>query len=365
MNTVKLPFYARLALTLLAVVLILFLMQEGKTIFIPLLFALLGSVLLFPITRGLERIGLWRGVAAMISVLLFVILLGLFFYFLTLQIADFSKDLPRLQTRFMQMLQHIQYWIQRKYHVSTRDQMAYVNKNAGDWITTAANSVGNTFLSVSEIIIWGIFVIIYTYFMLFHRKLLMKFILGLFLDKQHDQVHEVIIETRSLINSYVIGLLTEMIIVAVVNSATLAIIGIPYALFLGVLAAVLNIIPYLGIYSATALSMLITFANGSGSQALAVGIVFLIIHFIDANILLPRIVGKRVKMNPFITIVAVVVGNLLWGIPGMFLFIPLTAIIKIISERVDGLKPWAILIGEDVKEPNTGKKNTGRKKPSP
>ena len=339
-------------------------MLEGKTIFIPLLFALLISVLLFPFTRLLERIGLWRGVAALISILTFLICLGLFFYFITIQIADFSKDFPRLQARFMQMMQHIQYWIQRNYRVSTKDQMAYINKNAGDWITTAANSVGNTFLSVSEIIILGIFVIIYSYFLLFHRRLLMKFILGLFPDTQHDQVHEVIIETRSLINSYVLGLLTEMIVIAILNSTTLAIIGIPYALFLGVLAAVLNIIPYLGIYTATALSMLITFANGSGSQALAVGIVFIIIHFIDANILLPRIVGKRVKMNPFITIVAVVAGNLLWGIPGMFLFIPLTAIIKIISERVDGLKPWAILIGEDVKEPNTAKKITGRKKSS-
>jgi predicted PurR-regulated permease PerM len=69
-------------------------------------------------------------------------------------------------------------------------------------------------------------------------------------------------------------------------------------------------------------------------------------HFLDANVILPHVVGGKMKMNPFITILAVLIGRLVWGIPGMFLFIPLTAIIRLISEEVTGMKPWAILIGE-------------------
>lgn len=113
------------------------------------------------------------------------------------------------------------------------------------------------------------------------------------------------------------------------------------------MAAVLNVIPYLGIYTAMAISMVITLADSTPAHALTVGIVFLVAHFLDANILLPRIVGGNVKLNPLITIVAVLTGKLIWGIPGMFLFIPLTAIIRIISEKVEGLQPWAILMGED------------------
>src|SRR5207249_1833256 len=108
--------------------------------------------------------------------------------------------------------------------------------------------------------------------------------------------------------------------------AVLSIMGIKYALLMAILTAVLNIIPYLGIYTSMALCMLITLANGTAVQALEIGISFIVIHFLDANILLPRIVGGRVKMNPFITIIAVLTGRLVWGIPGMFLFIPLTAI---------------------------------------
>jgi AI-2 transport protein TqsA len=114
---------------------------------------------------------------------------------------------------------------------------------------------------------------------------------------------------------------------------------------LGVMAAVLNIIPYLGIYTAMALTILVTFANSTGNTAFAAGLGLFIVHVLDSNILMPRIVGARVKMNPFITIVAVIVGEFLWGIPGMFLFIPLTGIIKLVCERVEGLEAWAILIG--------------------
>ncbi|MBS1567005.1 MAG: AI-2E family transporter [Bacteroidetes bacterium] len=148
-------------------------------------------------------------------------------------------------------------------------------------------------------------------------------------------------------NSYLVGLMTEMLIMVVLNVTTLLILGIKYAFLLGILAAVLNIIPYLGIYTAMAIGMLITLANGTGTQALQFAIALVIVHFIDANIILPRIVGGRVKMNPLITILAVLLGRLVWGIPGMFLFIPLTAIIRIISSRIDDMRPWAILIGEE------------------
>ena len=123
--------------------------------------------------------------------------------------------------------------------------------------------------------------------------------------------------------------------------------GIQYALLLGVMAAVLNIIPYLGIYTAIVLSMLVTFANSGGNMALEVGIGLFIVHLLDSNVLFPRVVGGRVKMNPFITIIAVIVGEFVWGIPGMFLFIPLAGITKLVCERVEGLEAWALLIGVD------------------
>jgi predicted PurR-regulated permease PerM len=96
-----------------------------------------------------------------------------------------------------------------------------------------------------------------------------------------------------------------------------------------------------------ALAVLVTVTYASGGGVLAVIIVFLAAHFVDANVILPRIVGGQVKMNPFLTLLAVLVGHLVWGIPGMFLFVPLMAMIRLISEEIPSMKPWAILIGED------------------
>jgi len=196
-----------------------------------------------------------------------------------------------------------------------------------------------------------VFVFIFSFFMLYHRRLLLRFALHLFNVKHREKVYEVITETRAMMNNYVMGLVIEMVIVGIVNCTLLFILGVKYALLLGLLAAVMNIIPYLGIYSATVFCMLVTFANSSWSHALTVGVALIVVHILDSNVLMPRIVGSRVKMNPMITIIAVLIGDFIWGIPGMFLFIPITGMLKIIFERVDGMQPWAMLIGTDDNKP--------------
>lgn len=341
---------------MLSVVLILFLLYIGSTIIIPLLFAVFISVILFPLTRFFESIGMWRSLAAFISIILFLLALTTVIYFLSQQVVSFSKDIPTLEAKLTETLHHFQHWIYVHYRINNTQQMSYLSKSASNILNNVTNSVGNIFLYITNTIIWIIFTIIYTFFMLYHRKLMVRFLLALFRPQDRTQVLEVIMETKSVINSYILGLLIEMGIVATLNSVILALLGVPYSLFIGILAAILNIIPYLGIYTATALSLLITFASGTTTQVLETGLVLISIHIFDANIMMPRIVGGRVKMNPFITIVAVLLGDMLWGIPGMFLFIPLTAIIKIISERVEALKPWAILIGEEPRENDRKKK---------
>lgn len=348
MPTIKLPFYAKLSLTLLMLLLIVFFMMQGSTILIPLVFALLIAVLLYPLANLMQhKLGLGRFPAAAISIIIFIAAIGGFIYFLTLQIINFSQDLPQLQDRVTKIIQQLQHWIATEYHVNSKQQTDYLNKSANGMIATAANSIGNIFLSVLSLAIYTIFTFVFTFFMLYHRKLLVRFVLHLFAPNHRERVNEVITETRSMMNGYVLGLLLEMVILSIINCTAFFIIGIKYALLLGVMAAVLNIIPYLGIYTSMALGMLVTFANSGPNQALTVGIVLIAVHFFDSNIVMPRIVGSRVKMNPLITIIAVLVGHFIWGIPGMFLFIPLTGMFKIVAERVDDLKPWAILIGTD------------------
>ena len=355
-NYIRLPFYARLALVLLSIVLILFLMQEAKSIIIPLFFSLLIAFMLLPVTKWLERRRLPRGVSAVVSILMFIVLVAGLFSFLAQQISDFSKDIPQLGTRVQLWTTELQAWVSRKYHVDYSHQMEYLNR-AGAGIASYASTAAQTFLfALSGFVIWTIFVFIFTFFILTHRALLRKFLICLFSERFHPRVNEVLQETKLLANGYIMGLLLEMAIVAVLNCLVLFLFGIKYAFLLGVLAAVLNIIPYIGIYTATALAAIITLSNSTPSAALTVIIILIVVHFIDANILMPRIVGGRVKMNPLITIVAVLSGSILWGISGTFLFIPLAAMLKIIFERVDGLKPWAILMGTEEEEKKPLKK---------
>lgn len=354
MGFVKLPFYARLAFTLISFVLIVLLLEQGSGIFIPLVFALLISILLYPLNRFMEqKLHMGRALASMLSIVLFVTILTTFIYFLSIQLASFADNFPVMKVRFQQIFNDLHHWLSYKMHINRATQNDYINKSASSIMSNAAHSVSNVFLSITSIALLAILVFIFTFFMLFHRRLLMKFAINLFSKEHKDKVTEVIFETKTMINSYVAGLLLEMVIMSIANTALLLILGVQYAVLLGVMAAVLNIIPYIGIYSATAFIILITFANSTGNLAIQAGAGMLVLHMIDSNVLMPRIVGARVKMNPFITVLAVIVGEYVWGISGMFLFIPIVGIIKLICERVEGLEAWAILIGVDegVKRP--------------
>ncbi len=344
---VKFPFYARLALTLFAIALILLFMWFGKSLLVPLFFSFLVSILLHPIALFLEKRKFPRPLAAVLTLLLFMVLLGSLFYFFSHQAVRLSRDLPSLQAKVLEKWDDIQGWISEKYHITNTQQVAYMNKSAAGILNTAMNSAATTFVGIAETLVLTIFFFIFTFFILQYRRLLMRFVAKLFDDEHNDKVQGVIVRIRSLINGYVLGLLIEMSVVAVLIFTSLMIIGVKYALLISIMAAVLNIIPYLGIYFSMAIAMLITAATGSTGHVIAVGIVFLVTHFADANMILPHVVGGKMKMNPFITILAVLTGHLIWGIPGMFLFIPLMAMIRLISEEIPGMKPWAILLGEE------------------
>lgn len=359
MQPIKHPFYARLAYILISIVLITLLLEQGRDIFVPLVFGLLIAILLYPLNRFFEnKLRLGRGLSAMLCLLLFLVCLSSFIYFLTFQVANFSQDFPALRERLVIITDDLQHYARHKLGIDMKHQRDYINQSTSKFLETAARSAGGVFFSLTSTLLLSIFVFIFTFFILYHRRLLMRFSLHLFSDPHREKVREVVMETKAMINGYIAGLLIEMLIMSVACSALLLIMGVKYAILLGVVVAVLNIIPYLGFYSATALTMLLTFANSSASLMLEAGIGLLVLHFIDSNILMPRIVGKRVKMNPFITIIAVIIGEFVWGIPGMFLFIPLTGIIKLICERVEGLEAWGLLIGVDEMEPRSKKKIT-------
>ena len=190
---------------------------------------------------------------------------------------------------------------------------------------------------------------IYTFLILYYRDLIRRFLYSVFRKEYSDRVTVVIRQSKLMINSYMTGLLIEMGIVAVCNSIGLILLGVKYALFFGVMAAVLNIIPYIGMFVATLFTVLVTLTTSDNtSDIIWVIVVMYGIHILDVNILMPKIISSRLRINALISILGVIAGGALTGISGLFLSVPAVAMIKIICDQVDGLQPWGILLGDDI-----------------
>lgn len=151
------------------------------------------------------------------------------------------------------------------------------------------------------------------------------------------------------------GLMLETVIVAALNSVALLAIGVPSAILIGVIGGILNLIPYIGGIIAIALPLLmVTITRDGFSGQFAVIVAYLVIQFFDNNILMPRVVSSKVQVNALISIIGVLMGGALWGLSGMFLSIPTIGVLKIIFDRVDGMKPWGSILGTEVPSEHIG-----------
>jgi putative permease len=349
-TTPSAPFRARLSQSLIAIVLILLLLREGETIFIPMSFAGLLTMLLITPCNYFEKKGVPRGIAALISLLVSIIVVVTVLYFISSQIISFKKDMPAVIAQFSDELDKIQVWIKHRFHMTSTGMKQLLNSAKVQTISSTGSIVGSTVSSLSSTLLYAVLIPIYTFLLLLYRGLVVRFLVRSFMEEHKNRVYDILDKTRHVIKSYIVGLLIEMAIVAILNCAGFFILGVKYALLLGVVAALLNLVPYLGIFTALILSALITFTTNTPGTVLGLVIVLVSVHLIDSNILLPRVVGSKVRINALATILGVVVGEMLWGIPGMFLAVPIVAILKVIFDGVDDMEPWGILLGDDRSE---------------
>lgn len=344
-NTLKQPFYQKLSLTLLSLVLIVVILRTTKEILAPVAFGFLFALLLLPVAQGLEKLRMPRALAATLAVLVFVIcMLGLL-YFISWQTTNFLSDLPTLERNLMAQANQLTIWIDEKFSIDSDQQIAWINDTAAKSITTVSQFAVNTLSSLSSLVLFLVFIPLYTFFLLYYRKLLVVFLLKLFRREHADEVHDVISRTRVVVKSYVVGLFIEMVVVAALYITALLLLGVKYAVLLGTIGAIFNVIPYIGMVITIIITVLVTLTTGTLSLALWAALALFLIHLLDANVLLPRIVGSKVSINAMITLLGVFVGSMIWGIAGMFISIPAMALLKIIFDRIPNMKPWGILMG--------------------
>ncbi|BAV09758.1 Predicted PurR-regulated permease PerM [Filimonas lacunae] len=342
------PFYMKLSHTLISIVLIGFIMYVGHSILVPLAFASLFSIILMTPCDFLEKRKVPRTVAAALSVLLFIIIIGIILYFIFSQLVSFQNDLPKLGVQLQGALVNLENSIQERFHISGAKMREFLNSASSQTLSHTSTVVGTTVSTLSSAVIYMVLIPIYTFLLLLYRGIITRFFIRSFQEEHSPAVRNIMGKTRHVIKSYIAGLIIEMIIVAIMNCTGFFILGVKYALMLGVIAALLNLIPYVGIFTACILSLLITFTTNSPATVLGVAIVLVIVHIIDSNILLPRVVGSKVKINALVTIVGVLVGSAIWGIAGMFLAIPIMAILKVIFDGIESTQAWGILLGDET-----------------
>lgn len=345
------PFYERLSLVLIGLLSLGYLIIQGKEVLDPLIFGFLFAILLYPIANFLEKKArLPRALACLSAIILMVAFIGGILYLVGSQISNLANDWPQLRSQMSQSINDLSQWIQSAFHINTTKQLTYVHNTTQKIMESGADVVGTTFGAVSSLMLFYVFILIFTFFILLYRKLLIKFIEWVFTNEYQDIVRDIVENIQSILRQYILGLLLEMFVVACLACTAFWIFGAKYAVLLGIIVALFNLIPYLGIFTALLLASLVTFATGGAVDALKVAISVIAIHAIDSNILLPTIVGSKVKLNALVTFLGIILGEMIWGLSGMFLSIPIMAIFKIIFDRVESLKPWGYLLGSGQDE---------------
>ena len=327
-----------------------FILYIGRSILVPIIFATILAILLNPVVNYLVRKKLNRICAIFIALMIAIIVVASLFYFIVSQLAMFSNSLPQFQESFEKVFNDLLKWITETFSVSKHKIDLWVRTMKDGTLNNSGVIIGQTISGVSNLFAFIFLLPVYIFMILFYKPLLLEFIARLFKKEKHHMVAEVLLETKTVIQSYLVGLLVETVIVAILNSAGLLLLGVKYALLLGILGAILNIIPYIGGLVAIALPVVMAFATQSAATAVYVIIVYSIIQFIDNNLIVPKIVASKVRMNALVSLIVVLTGSALWGIPGMFLSIPITAIAKVIFDRVEGLTPFGFLIGDNQPE---------------
>ncbi|HEY5462857.1 MAG TPA: AI-2E family transporter [Hanamia sp.] len=343
------PLYVKLGFQFLVIFFICFFINIAQNILIPFAFAVLLTVLLLPVVTFLESKKINKVLSIGIAILLAIGFVVGIFYFLSSQIASFVKDVPSLKQHLNEHAIAMQNWIKNKFNVSFTQQDQYLNEQTDKLKETGTGYIKTTFFSITEAVLLLILIPIYTFLLLYYQQHIRNFLFIVFKKDNATEVQSVISKSKIMIRSYMVGLLIEMAIVATANSTGLLILGIKYAIFFGVLSALLNIIPYIGMFTATLFTILVTLTTSSSSSDIVwIIVIFYGIHILDVNILMPKIVSSRLRINALISILGVIIGGALTGISGLFLSVPAIALIKIICDHIENLKPWGMLMGDDT-----------------
>jgi predicted PurR-regulated permease PerM len=322
----------------------------GKGLFVPLIFSLLIAIVLSPIVGFLEEKGLKRVYGIILTLILLLLFIFLFVSFLVSQVSRFTESWPALSDKFSDMFNQAILWAADTLRMNPKNVENWVDRAEKNFLESNSALIGQTLTTFGSLLVAIIVVPVYIFLFLYYEKLLLEFLKRIFGRTDHENVGIIINQTKAVLQRYLGGLVIELAVVATMEILALTALGIDYAVLLGLVGALFNIVPYIGPITASILAMIVALATKDSIYALYVLLAYYVIQLIDNNLLLPRIVASRVRINALFSIFIVFAGGVFWGIAGMFLSIPLLAIVKLIFDNIDSLNAWGFLLGDTIPE---------------
>jgi predicted PurR-regulated permease PerM len=345
------PYPLRLAAILLCLILIVYICVHLQVVIVPLIFSLIFSVMIYPIARTFEKWRFSRGLAVLSAVLVASIAIGGITYFICSQVSQLNEQIPQLSSKLETMYQQMQTHLYNEYGIEQSKQTEQVKNqlnhiaddNGGKILAFLFKAVANF---VTDVTLIPLFV----FFLLYFRHFFLEFFHKAFVSADNDVITQILARMCEVIQSWLVGLVLVMAIVGTLNTIGLLALGIQYAALFGFLAAFLLLIPYIGIIIGSLLPALMALAT-KDAYWYAVGAiaVFLFVQILEGNLITPYVIGSKISINPLVAIVALLLFGNLWGISGLILALPVTAMLKVIFDAVPEMRPFGFVLGEPEK----------------
>ncbi len=329
---------------LLTSILLFYALIEASNILIPIVFSVFLAMIFNPVVNGLVKRRVNKVLAILMVMILTMIILTFGIYFVSIQSKNLISDIPDLTIKFKAFLDEIASTFSSLTGFSSDEQLTLIKQNTDQFISSGSSVFSNAVSATSSFITFISIVPIYVFFMLYYKHNFKRFLI-LVAKSSGNEMIDLIKEIQSMVYSYMSGLLIVISIIAVLNSIGLGLLGIKYAIFMSILAALLTIIPYIGIILGAALPVTVALLT-KDSIFYPIGVigVFAVVQFLEGNFITPNIVGSKVNVNPLAAIIGLLIGGAIWGIIGMIIAIPMLGITQIILRHIDGLKPYALLL---------------------
>jgi len=340
------PFIMRATYFMMFIILATFIVIVAKNFLVPIAFGLLIASLLFPICRLGCKLGLPKALSIIITIILMIVFFAGVSTFFVGEISNLAADFPSLKVKAIHNVNEISLFIQKTSGIETASQKVWLREQVDNLFTTG-NQLMNSILNATAGTVFKIFIMpVFVFYILFYRERFHFFIMRVVPKDQKNKANKILDEISFVSQRYLGGAFIVVLILSVLNSLGLYIVGVEYAILFGVISALFNFIPYFGTWIGAFFPFMFALLTGdSPNLALGVLILFAIIQFTENNILTPNITGGVVRLNPFITILALIAGGMVWGVAGMLLVIPFIASLKILFENFDSTKALAFLLG--------------------